>query len=353
MSQVQRRHNVDERGFASDNYSGVHPEILAAIAVANDGHQSSYGADAYTNHLQEVIRGHFGEQAQAFPVFNGTGANVVALQSITDRWASVICTDVAHIHIDECGAPEKVGGLKLLPVRTPDAKLTPALIDIEARGFDDEHRAQPQVVAITQSTELGTAYTPAEVRAICDHAHSLGMRVHMDGSRLSNAAATLGVPFKEFTTAAGVDILSFGGTKNGLLLGELVVILNPESGSGMRYVRKSLMQLGSKMRFLSVQFDALLSGDLYLRNAGHSNAMALRLADAVRDLPGLTITQKVQANAVFAILPKDVTQRLQEKFHFYTWNEASGEVRWMCSFDTSAADVDNFAAAIAAELATT
>ncbi len=350
MTGATRRHDPQLRGFASDNYSGVHPEVLEALQVANDGHQVSYGEDDYTAHLQVLFRRHFGEHADAYPVFNGTGANVVALQSVTDRWASVICTTTAHIHVDECGAPEKVGGLKLLPVPTPDGKLTPELIDREARGFDDEHRAQPQVVSLTQTTELGTAYTPDEVRAVCEHAHRLGMRVHVDGSRLSNAAVTLGVPFREFTTDLGVDVLSFGGTKNGLLLGEVVVVLSPEAARGLPYVRKSMMQLASKMRFLSVQFDALLSGDLWRRNAAHANAMATRLADGVRGLPGLTVTQQVQANAVFAVLPREVTARLQEKFRFYTWDEHTGEVRWMCSFDTTEDDVDAFVAAIRAEL---
>jgi threonine aldolase len=351
VSQVSPRHDPASRGFASDNYSGIHPEVLAAIAAANDGHQVSYGDDTYTEHLQAVFRSHFGDQAVAYPVFNGTGANVVALQSVTDRWASVVCTANSHINTDECGAPEKVGGLKLYSVPTPDGKLTPELVDREARGFQDEHRAQPQVVSLTQSTEVGTVYSVAEVRAICEHAHSLGMRVHVDGSRLSNAAATLGVPFREFTTDAGVDVLSFGGTKNGLMVGEVVVVLTPDCAHGMKYVRKSAMQLASKMRFVSVQFEALLGGDLWLRNASHANAMARRLADGVRDVPGVTVTQDVQANAVFAVLPPEVTARLQQRFRFYTWDEHTGEVRWMCAFDTTEQDVDGFVTGIREELA--
>ncbi|WP_034265958.1 threonine aldolase family protein [Actinospica robiniae] len=347
---VQRRHDPDYRGFASDNYAGVHPEILEAIAVANGGHQISYGEDAYTEHLQELFREHFGPSAEVFPVFNGTGANVISLQAMTDRWQSVICAESAHIHVDECGAPEKVAGLKLLTVPTPDGKLTPELVDRQAYGFDDEHRAQPGVVAITQTTELGTCYTPQEVRALADHAHSLGMRLYMDGARLANAAATLGVPLREFTTDAHVDVLSFGGTKNGLLLGECVVVLNPEAVRSVKYLRKAGMQLASKMRFLSVQFDALLAGDLWLRSAQHANAMAQRLYQGVKDVQGLEIPRPVQANQVFAILPKPVTERLQKRFRFYTWNEHTGEVRWMTCFDTTEADVDAFAAAIAEEL---
>lgn len=346
----ERRHDAAARGFASDNYSGISPEVLAAIVAANGGHTTAYGSDDYTAHLQEVFRSHFGARAQAFPVFNGTGANVVSLQAVTDRWASVVCTANAHIHVDECGAPEKVGGLKLLPVPTPDGKLTPDLLDQEARGFDDEHRAQPQVVSITQSTELGTVYTAEEIGAICERAHSHGMRVHMDGARISNAAASLGVDFKEFTTDVGVDIVSFGGTKNGLMLGEVVVVLEPAAARGLDYVRKSAMQLSSKMRFVSAQFIALLEGDLWLRNASHSNAMAKRLATAVQGLPGVQVVRPVQANAVFAILHPAVTQRLQQRFRFYVWDESTGEVRWMTTFDTTEQDVDTFAAAVRSEL---
>ena len=339
------------RGFASDNYSGVHAEVLAALQSANIGHESAYGDDQYTRRLQEVFRAHFGAQAAVYPVFNGTGANVVALQALTTRWASVVCSSSAHIHVDECGAPEKVAGLKLLPVQAPDGKLTPGLVDLEARGFTDVHRAQPQVVSITQTTELGTAYSVDELGALCDHCHRLGMRVHMDGSRVANAAAFLGVPLREFTTDVGVDALSFGGTKNGLMFGEVVVVLAPDAAPGLEYVRKSSMQLASKMRFISAQFEVLLGTDLWLRSASHANAMARRLAAGVRDAPGLQIARPVQANAVFAVLPPQVTDRLQQRFRFYTWDESTGEVRWMTTFDTTAEDVDAFAAAVREELA--
>jgi threonine aldolase len=348
---VQRRHDPESRGFASDNYAGVHPEVLEAIAVANGGHQISYGEDAYTEHLHEVFAGHFGEQAQVYPVFNGTGANVVALQAMTERWESVICAQTAHINVDECGAPEKVAGLKLLTLETPDGRLTPELVDRHAWGWGDQHRAQPRVVALTQSTELGTCYRPEQIKALCNHAHEHGMKVYVDGARLANAAATLDVPLCAFTTDAGVDVLSFGGTKNGLLLGEAVVVLNPEAARGVEYLRKAAMQLSSKMRFVSVQFDALLGTDLWLRNARHANEMARRLYAAVHELPGLRVTQPVEANAVFAVLPKDVTERLQKRFRFYTWDEHTGEVRWMASYDTTEADIDAFAAGIAQELA--
>ncbi len=297
-------HDVHSRGFASDNYSGVHPDVLAAIGAANGGHQTSYGEDEYTERLGEVMRGHFGEQATVYPVFNGTGANVIALQAATTRWASVVCTATAHIHVDEGGAPEKVGGLKLLTVPTQDGKLTPALFEQATRGwFRDEHRAQPQVVSITQTTELGTAYSVDEVRAICDHAHALDMYVHLDGARISNAAASLGVGLGAFTTDVGVDILSLGGTKNGAMLSEAVVVLNPKLDRGMLNVRKSAMQLGSKMRFMSAQLLALYDGDLWQRNASHANAMAARLADAARGIAGVEISQSVQGNCILAVLP--------------------------------------------------
>jgi threonine aldolase len=261
-----------------------------------------------------------------------------------------VCSDTAHVHCDEGGAPEKMAGLKLLTVPTPDGKLTPALVDRQAWGFGDEHRAQPAAVTITQSTELGTVYTPDEVAAVAAHAHEHGMRVHLDGARLSNAAAALGVPFREFTTDAGVDVLSLGGTKNGLLAAEAVVVLDPDAVSGVHYLRKTSMQLASKMRFFSVQLLALFEGDLWLRSAAHANAMAARLAQAVEPVPGVRLTRPVQANAVFAVLPVEVTERLQKRFRFYTWDEHTGEVRWMCSFDTTEEDVDAFAAAIAEEM---
>lgn len=354
---TQRLHDPDRRGFASDNYAGVHPELLAAIETANGGHQISYGEDAYTEHLHEVFARHFGKAAEAYPVFNGTGANVVGLQSMLPRWGAVICTSTAHIHTDENGAPERVGGLKLLTVDTPDGKLTPQLIDRQAWGWGDEHRAQPLVVSITQTTELGTCYTVDEVRAIAEHAHGLGMKLHLDGARIANAAATLGAPLRDFTTDAGVDVLSFGGTKNGLLFGEAVVVLNPEASDGLPYLRKLDMQLASKMRFLSAQLIALLEGDLWLRGARHANAMAARLrgvleaAIAADEVRGLSFTQATQANAVFATLPHEAADRIRERFRFYDWDASRGEVRWMCSWDTTEADVDEFAAAITRELA--
>ncbi|MBN9155074.1 MAG: low specificity L-threonine aldolase [Microbacterium sp.] len=348
-------HDPNVRGFASDNYSGIHPEILAAIAAANDGHQIAYGEDVYTARLQELMAQHFGEGVEAFPVFNGTGANVTGLQSMLPRWGAVIAASTAHINVDEGGAPERVGGMKLLTVPTEDGKLTPELIDREAWGWGDEHRAQPLVVAVTQSTELGTLYTPDELKAITDHAHGLGMHVHLDGARIANAAASLDLPLRAFTRDVGIDVLSFGGTKNGAMGAEAVVVLNPEAASGLVYLRKLNMQLSSKMRFVSAQLVALLDGDLWLRNARHSNAMAQRLRAGVEagladgSIRGVAFTQQTQANGVFATLPDGVADRLRESFRFYDWDAARNEVRWMCSFDTSETDIDAFVAAIARE----
>ena len=334
------------RGFASDNYAGVHPEVLAEIAAVNLGHQPAYGADSTTAELQQLVRRHFGASAEAFPVFNGTGANVTALQGMTRSWEAVICTSSAHIHADEGGAPEKVAGLKLWTVESPDGKLTPRLVETQVfdRGF--VHRAQPAVVYLSQSTELGTVYTPAELLALTEHAHAAGMKVLMDGARLSNAAVSLGLPFRAFTTDVGVDAVTLGLTKNGALAAESVVALHPDAVPGFEFIRKSAMQLASKMRYVSAQQVAMLRDDLWSRCAAHANGMAQRLAAAVAELPGVQITQSVDANAVFAVLPAAATAALQEEFHFYTWDETSGEVRWMCSWDTTAQDVDRFAAAV-------
>jgi len=350
-------HDTAVRGFASDNYSGVHPEVLDAIAAANGGHQVAYGEDLYTERLQQVFARHFGEGVEVFPVFNGTGANVTGLQSMLPRWGAVISASTAHINSDEGGAPERVGGIKLLTVPTPDGKLTPELIDREAWGWGDEHRAQPLVVSITQTSELGTAYSVDEIRSIADHVHERGMKLHVDGARLSNAAASLDLPLRAFTRDVGVDVLSFGGTKNGALGAEAIVVLNPEASEGLKYLRKLNMQLASKMRFVSAQLIALLDSDLWLRSASHANAMAKRLRDALDagiaagELPGLGFTQPTQSNGVFATLPLGVADRLREAgFRFYDWDAARGEVRWMCSFDTSEDDIDAFVAGIREEL---
>lgn len=350
MHAVTALHDAARRGFASDNYAGVHPEVLTALAEANGGHQVSYGEDVYTERLHAVMEQHFGRPVEVYPVFNGTGANVLSLQSMLPPWGAVICAETAHIHTDENAAPERVAGIKLLTVPTPDGKLTPELVDRQAWGWGDEHRAQPLVVSITQTTELGTCYTAEEIAALAAHAHERGMKVHLDGARIANAAASLDLPLHAFTTDVGVDVVSFGGTKNGLLGAEAVVVLDPAASTGLTYLRKMNMQLASKMRFISAQLVALLEGDLWLRSAQHANAMAQRLHRGVGDLPGVSVARPVQANAVFAVLPPGVADRLRARFRFYDWDVATGEVRWMCAFDTTEADVDAFVTAIAAEV---
>lgn len=343
------------RGFASDNYAGGHPEVLSALDAINTDHQIAYGDDAITERLRDVIRVQFGEKATVYPVFNGTGANVVALQSMCKSWEAVICAELAHIDADEGGAPEKVAGLKLWTVPTTHAKLTPGLLDRQAHGFGTVHRAQPAVVTVTQSSELGTVYSIDELVALIDHAHDLGLLVHMDGARVSNAAASLGVPLRAFTTDVGVDVLSLGGTKNGAMAAEAVVVIDRERTPGVDaavpFVRKTLMQLPSKMRFVSAQLLALYEDDLWLRNANHANAMAQLLARELGDINGVHITQPVNANAVFAVLPDVVTQRLQEEWSFYTWDHVTGEVRLMCSWNTTPEDISAFIADVSHNMA--
>jgi threonine aldolase len=336
------------RGFASDNYAGVLPEVMEAIERANHGHASSYGNDDWTARVEELFRRELGDEATAAIVFNGTGANVVAMQALTRPYEAAICASTAHLNVDECGAPERVAGIKLLTLDTPDGKLTPELIEPRLVRFGDEHAVQPRVVSITQSTELGTLYTPGEIRALADQAHERGMLLHLDGARLANAAAALGVPLRALTTDVGVDAVSFGGTKLGLLLGEAIVFLRTGLGGEVAFLRKQSMQLASKMRFLAAQFEALLTDELWRRPASHANAMAARLAEAVSGIDGVTLTQRVEANAVFALLPPEAAASLQERWHFYTWNENTGEVRWMCSWDTTEEDVDEFAADVRA-----
>ena len=314
------------------------------MLAANSEHSPAYGNDQTTAAAVELFRRHLGEQAAVFMVFNGTGANVIGLQSLLRTWQSVICASTAHINVDEGGAPEKLLGSKVIDIPAEDGKLTPDLLSRVQWRAGDVHQSQPRVVLITQSTEYGTAYTPAEVRALADEAHGRGLLLYMDGARIANAAAAQGVTLREMTTDAGVDLLSFGGTKNGAIAAEAVVVLNPNLGitDSLGFIRKQYMQLSSKMRFASAQFIALLEGDLWHRNASHANAMAQRLAAAAAALPGVRITQPVQANAVFAILPQAAIAPLQAHTPFYVWDEAAREVRWVCSWDTTQADIDAF-----------
>jgi threonine aldolase len=337
--------------FASDNYAPAHPDVLAAVAAANQGHVGSYGADPWTARAIERVRGHLGSQAEVFLVFNGTAANVLCLQALMRPYEAVICAASAHIATDEGGAPERMLGSKLIGVPTPDGKLTPELVEEHIVRLGDEHAVQPRVVSITQTTELGTRYELGEVRALAGLVHERGLLLHLDGARIANAAAGLGVGLREATADVGVDALSLGATKNGALGAEAVVLFDPAHAEGFAWWRKQTMQLASKMRYAAAQLDALLTDDLWLRNAAHANAMAQRLAAAVRGVPGVRITQPVQANAVFAVLAPEATARLQERFPFYVWDERTGEVRWMCSWDTTEADVDAFAAAAAEEAA--
>lgn len=330
------------RGFASDNNAGVHPAVMEAMAAVNNGHCIAYGDDPDTAAAVETFREHFGETAEVFFVFNGTGANVLGLQAATQSHHAVICAETAHIQVDECGAPEKFTGCKLLAVPSPDGKLTPEGIRSHLHGFGFEHHAQPRVISITQPTELGTLYSVAEIQAISALAREHDMVLHMDGARLANAAAALSTDLKTLTVDAGVDVLSFGGTKNGMMLGEAVVFFDPALARDFKYIRKQGMQLGSKMRFVAAQFLALLETDLWLENARHANRMAALLAEKVRRIPGVTLTQAVETNAVFARLPAERIASLQEKSFFYVWNETASEVRWMTAFDTTEADVAHF-----------
>lgn len=335
--------------FASDNYAGVHPEVLAAIGAADAlGHVVAYGDDPVTAQAVARVREHLGAEAHVFFVWGGTAANVLCLESLAPAsHQAVICAETAHIYVDEGGAPERLLHRKLLPVPTPDGKLTPELVATRAIRFGDEHAVQPAVVSITQSTELGTRYEPDEIRALADFAHERGMLLHLDGARIMNATAAQGISLREATRDLGIDALSLGATKNGALGAEAVVLWEDRFADGFAWRRKSAMQLASKHRYLAAQFDALLTDDLWRRNAEHANAMAQRLVAGVQGLPGVTVTQQTQSNAVFAILPAALREALYaDGFVFYVWDEHTGEVRWMCSWDTTEADVDRFVAAV-------
>jgi threonine aldolase len=337
---------VVRRTFGSDNFAGVHPEVMEAILRANDGHVTSYGDDPITAQAEELVRHHFSSDAVVFLTFNGTGANVVGLQTLLRPWEAVICSAGSHIYVDECGAPERFIGSKLVPIAPLHGKLSPGLVDEAMSGIGDEHRVQPRVLSITESTEVGTCYTIDEIAELADWAHARELRLHLDGARLANAAAWLDVSFSVFSDA-GVDVLSFGGTKNGALAAEAVVSFVPGAAEQLRYVRKQSMQLASKMRFVAAQFVALLSGDLWHRNASQANAMARRLADGATTLPGVEIVHPVEANGVFASLPRRAVEVAQRSHTFYSWEkdpESSDRevVRWMTSFDTTQEDVDTF-----------
>jgi len=335
------------RGFASDNNAGVHPEILAAIARANQGHVVAYGDDPYTRSAIKKFEEHFGADIAVFFTFNGTGANVLGLQALTRSFQSVLCSDYAHICTDECGAPEKHTGCKLIPLPQQDGKITLEAIRHAYHGIGDEHHSQPRVISITQSTEMGTVYTPVEIQALAHFAHEHDMFLHMDGARLANAAASLGQSLRQATRELGVDVLSFGGTKNGILGGEAVVFFQPGLSPDFLYLRKQSMQLASKMRFISVQFEASLTDDLWRRSAEHANRMARVLEKEINRIPEVRIVWKVEANGVFAQIPPHSIEKIKQHYFFYPWIEEESIVRWMCSFDTTEEDIQKFAQVVA------
>lgn len=346
---------IGRPGFASDNYSGVHPDVFEAMLSANSGHVPSYGGDPITQQAHGLFRRHFGDDIDVSLVFNGTGANVVGLQTMLHPFETIVCADTAHINVDECGAPERFLGSKLTDVPTVDGKLTTELIATAAVGWGDQHHVQPRVISIAQPTELGTVYTLREIAALAEWAHSHHMLLHVDGARLANAAVALGCSLGDLGSPLGVDVMSFGATKNGAMGAEAVIVFNGERFDRRHtpYIRKQSMQLASKMRFLAAQFVALLESDLWHSNAMHANQMARRLAGGVAGLPGVDISYPVDANAVFAVLPsREVTTALQQHYPFYIWDDAREQVRWMTSFDTTESDVDAFVTRLAAVLET-
>lgn len=342
MNQVKTR-----RSFASDNNAGVHPEILDAIARANQGHVVAYGDDPYTRSAIAKFEEHFGSGIAVFFTFNGTGANVLGLQALSRPYHAVLCSDYAHIYCDECGAPEKHTGCKLIPLPHQNGKITVDQVRHAYHGIGDQHHVQARIISITQSTEMGTVYQPEEIQALARLAHERDMFLHMDGARIANAAASLGQTLKQATRELGVDVLSFGGTKNGILGGETVVFFDRALSSDFLYLRKQGMQLASKMRFIAAQFEALLTDDLWKRSAEHANRMARVLEAEVRKIPQVRIVWKVEANGVFAQIPKHAIEKIRQQYFFYPWIEDQGIVRWMCSFDTTEEDVREFAKCVA------
>jgi len=334
--------NELKRGFASDNNAGIHPKVLKAIQDANMGHCIAYGDDIYTQNAIAKIKEHFGENIDVYFMFNGTGSNVLGLKMLTESYNSIICAETAHINVDECGAPEKFTGCKLLSVPTENGKTTVEQIKYHMHDFGFEHHSQPKIISIAQVTELGTVYTPDEIKEITSYAHENGIFVHMDGARLCNAAVSLDRSLREITVDAGIDALSFGLTKNGAMNAEAIIFFNKRISENFKYYRKQGMQLASKMRFMSVQFEALLSNNLWKRNAEHANKMAKVLAEKIAEFSQIQITQEVQANGVFAIVPSEIISKLQEQFFFYMWDEDKSEVRWMTSFDTQLEDIEKF-----------
>ncbi|HEX3742073.1 MAG TPA: low specificity L-threonine aldolase [Terriglobales bacterium] len=331
------------RSFASDNNAGAHPAVLEAINRANQGHVVGYGDDPYTHAAEARFKNQFGADIEVFFVFNGTAANCLSLKAVTNSFHAVVCAEAAHINVDECGAPEKFTGCKLVPIAARNGKLTVEEVRSAYHGVGDEHHVQPRVISITQSTEVGTVYRPNEIRALADFAHEHEMFLHVDGARIANAVAAQGLTLKQATRDLGLDVLSFGATKNGALGAEAVVFFNPELAANFKFYRKQGMQLASKMRFIAAQFEALFTDDLWLQNARHANRMAQLLKREVSKIPQVKIIYNVEANGVFAQIPRKAIAKLQKRYFFYVWNESQSVVRWMCSWDTTADDVKQFA----------
>lgn len=339
------------RSFASDNNAGVHPEVLQAIAAANQGHAVGYGDDSCTEAAIRKFKRHFGADIEVFIVFNGTAANCLSLKALTSTYHAVICAEAAHIYTDECGAPEKFTGCKLIPLPTREGKLTVEAVRQAYHGIGDQHHVQPRVISITQATEVGTVYKPSEIKALARFAHEHDMFLHVDGARIANAAVSLGQSLRQASRDLGVDVLSFGGTKNGALGAEAVVFFDKALARDFLYLRKQGMQLASKMRFISTQFDALLTGDLWRKSAEHANRMARLLQKNLSPIPDVKVVYKVEANGVFVKIPRKAIARLQKRYFFYVWNEEQSVVRWMCSFDTTEHDIKQFARFVAETLA--
>ena len=334
------------RGFASDNISGVHHKVMDALSQANTDHVPPYGNDGYTQKAFEKFIKIFGRPLEVFFVFNGTAANVLSLAASARSFHSVIVSADSHMNLDECGAPEKFTGCKTIPVTGEGGKITAELIKPLLKGLDDPHHSRPKVISLTQPTELGEVYTIEEIAKIADLAHENGLYLHMDGARIANAVASLDVDPEGITRDAGVDVLSFGGTKNGIMYGEAVVFFNPALAENFDRIRKQGMQLGSKTRFIAAQFEALLTDNLWIKNAAHANRMAERLYRGIRDLHHVTVTERVQSNAVFAVIPSRLVEILQKDYYFYTWDETTSKVRLMTCFNTTEQEVDAFADAV-------
>ena len=330
------------RSFASDNNAGVHPEIIEAVKKANEGHVVAYGDDPYTARAVSIFKERLGRNVEVFFVFGGTGANVLGLKALTKSYEALICADTAHINVDECGAPEKFTGCKLLSAPTPNGKLKIEHISPHLHAAGNEHHVQPRVISVSQATEMGTVYTVRELKELSNFARKNNFLLHMDGARIANAAVSLNATLKEITADVGVDVLSFGGAKNGMMYGEAVVFFNPKMASDFKYIRKQGMHLPSKMRFIAAQFEALLAGDLWRRSATHANRMAQMLASELKKIPHIELTQPVESNGVFAIVPQKYISQLQKKYFFYVWNEEISEVRLMTSFDTTEEDIEDF-----------